>query len=64
MAAPKSAQHQHFSKHAARFCLLQITDLGQEMENGRLLRLLVKLAQVVDRPEAPGMPSWSETGHR
>lgn len=31
-------------------------------EDGRLLRLLVKLSSVLERPESDGDPQWAETG--
>jgi PAB-dependent poly(A)-specific ribonuclease subunit 3 len=38
--------------------------LGREAENGRLLRLAVKLAMVCERAEVGGDTRWSETGDR
>lgn len=45
---------------------VQLDDLSREMENGRLFRLIAKLAFVTDRPEhgAPGGSSWVDTGDR
>jgi len=40
------------------------SELAKEMENGRLCRLLVKLATINERPELNMDPSWSETGDR
>jgi hypothetical protein len=37
-------------------------ELGRELENGRLLRVLVKLSTVTERPEQDSDPQWSETG--
>jgi len=37
-------------------------ELGRELENGRLLRVLVKLSTVTERPEHDADPQWSETG--
>lgn len=39
-------------------------ELAKELENGRLFRLLVKLATVNERPELNMDPSWAETGDR
>lgn len=39
-------------------------ELAKELQNGRLLRLLVKLSTVTERPEHDGQPQWSETGAR
>ena len=39
-------------------------ELAKELQNGRLLRLLVKLSTVTERPEHDGQPQWSETGVR
>lgn len=39
-------------------------ELTKEYENGRLFRLLVKLAFINERPEFEMDPSWSETGDR
>jgi len=38
--------------------------LRNEYENGRLLRLLLKLGFMNERPENASAPSWSETGDR
>ncbi|CAA9997558.1 unnamed protein product [Nesidiocoris tenuis] len=40
------------------------SELAKEMENGRLLRLIVKLCSINERPELNLDPSWSETGDR
>ena len=40
------------------------THLSHEVENGRLLRLLVKLGFVNERPDSDTDPNWSETGDR
>jgi PAB-dependent poly(A)-specific ribonuclease subunit 3 len=37
-------------------------ELAKELQNGRLLRLLVKLSTVTERPEHDGQLQWSETG--
>ena len=37
-------------------------ELGRELENGRLLRVLVKLSTATERPEHDSDPQWSETG--
>ena len=39
-------------------------ELSRELENGRLLRLLVKLAFVNDRPDRDMHKEWAETGDR
>ena len=36
----------------------------QEVENGRLFRMLTKLGTISERPEFQLDPSWSETGDR
>lgn len=38
--------------------------LAREIDNGRLLRILIKLGVVNERPELNMDPSWSETGDR
>lgn len=38
--------------------------LAKEYENGRLLRLLIKLNMVIERSYVFGDPKWSETGNR
>ncbi|KAL4934310.1 PAN-complex poly(A)-binding subunit PAN3 [Aspergillus undulatus] len=40
------------------------TDLGRELENGRLVRLLTKLNFVNERPEHDHDRQWSENGER
>lgn len=40
------------------------SELGQETENGRLVRLLTKLAFVNERPEYDGELAWGESGGR
>ncbi|XP_073976330.1 poly(A) specific ribonuclease subunit PAN3 isoform X1 [Rhodnius prolixus] len=40
------------------------SELAKEMENGRLCRLMVKLATINERPEFNMDPAWSETGDR
>jgi PAB-dependent poly(A)-specific ribonuclease subunit 3 len=40
------------------------TNLRNEYENGRILRLLMKLGLINERPEYTLAPSWSETGDR
>jgi PAB-dependent poly(A)-specific ribonuclease subunit 3 len=39
-------------------------NLRGEYENGRILRLLLKLGLINERPESTHNPSWSETGER
>ncbi|XP_011150054.2 PAN2-PAN3 deadenylation complex subunit Pan3 isoform X3 [Harpegnathos saltator] len=39
-------------------------ELAKELENGRLFRLLVKLATINERPELSMDPTWAETGDR
>ena len=41
-----------------------LTELAKECENGRLLRLLVKLCHVADRPELDGDAGWGEHSDR
>lgn len=38
--------------------------LAREIDNGRLLRILIKLGLINERPELNLDPSWSETGDR
>ncbi|CAO3589713.1 unnamed protein product [Absidia cylindrospora] len=40
------------------------SELGKELENGRLVRLLSKLGFINERPEFDMDPRWSETGDR
>lgn len=40
------------------------SDLGAELENGRLVRLLCKFGFINERPEFDYDPRWSETGDR
>ncbi|ORZ27845.1 putative poly(A)-binding protein-dependent poly(A) ribonuclease [Lobosporangium transversale] len=40
------------------------SDLGRELENGRLVRLLMKFGFINERPEFDMDPAWSETGDR
>ncbi|KAJ5975981.1 PAB-dependent poly(A)-specific ribonuclease subunit 3 [Penicillium waksmanii] len=40
------------------------TDLGRELENGRLVRLMTKLNLVNERPEYEHDRQWSESGER
>lgn len=40
------------------------SNLRNEYENGRLLRMLMKLGFMNERPENPLSPQWSETGDR
>lgn len=40
------------------------TEVSKEIENGRLLRLLIKLGFVNERPEYDMSAGWSETGDR
>lgn len=39
-------------------------ELAKELENGRLFRLLVKLATINERPELNMEPTWAETDAR
>ncbi|CAG2163378.1 unnamed protein product [Oppiella nova] len=39
-------------------------DLQKELDNGRVLRLLVKFGTINERPELQLDPNWSETGDR
>ncbi|XP_015509481.2 PAN2-PAN3 deadenylation complex subunit PAN3 isoform X1 [Neodiprion lecontei] len=39
-------------------------ELAKELENGRLFRLLAKLATINERPELNMEPTWAETGDR
>ncbi|RZF40835.1 hypothetical protein LSTR_LSTR003345 [Laodelphax striatellus] len=39
-------------------------ELAKEMENGRLMRLMVKLGIINERPELNLDPTWAETGDR
>jgi PAB-dependent poly(A)-specific ribonuclease subunit 3 len=50
---------------AAQFCsdVLE-NELTKELENGRLFRLIVKLATINERPELNLDSQWSETGDR
>jgi PAB-dependent poly(A)-specific ribonuclease subunit 3 len=41
-----------------------MNELSKETENGRLLRILVKLGMMNERPENDMDPGWSETGDR
>jgi len=41
-----------------------VLELAKECENGRLLRLLIKLGFVNERPDLDGDTQWSETGDR
>ncbi|KAF9168571.1 PAB-dependent poly(A)-specific ribonuclease subunit 3 [Actinomortierella ambigua] len=40
------------------------SDLSRELENGRLVRLLLKFGFINERPEFDMDPAWSETGDR
>lgn len=40
------------------------TNLGHELENGRIVRLLSKLGFIDERPEYNNDSRWSETGDR
>jgi hypothetical protein len=46
--------------HDASDCLAHL--LAREADNGRLLRLAIKLGMVNERPTYDGDPSWAETG--
>ena len=39
-------------------------EVQREADNGRLLRLLLKLCYVCERPELGGDTQWAETGDR
>lgn len=39
-------------------------EVAKELENGRLFKLLVKLATINERPELNMEPTWAETGDR
>ncbi|XP_054159365.1 PAN2-PAN3 deadenylation complex subunit Pan3-like [Oppia nitens] len=39
-------------------------DLSKELDNGRVVRLLIKLGTINERPELQMDPNWSETGDR
>lgn len=39
-------------------------ELAKELENGRLFKLLVKLATINERPDLNMEPTWAETGDR
>jgi PAB-dependent poly(A)-specific ribonuclease subunit 3 len=39
-------------------------EVQREAENGRLLRLLMKLNYICERPELGGDSQWAETGDR
>ncbi|XP_024398844.1 uncharacterized protein [Physcomitrium patens] len=41
-----------------------LNELSKETENGRLLRILVKLGMINERPEHDMDPAWSEIGDR
>lgn len=40
------------------------SELAKELENGRLLRLLIKLTFINERPDGDMDPNWAETGDR
>ncbi|KAI0172430.1 hypothetical protein GGR52DRAFT_544516 [Hypoxylon sp. FL1284] len=40
------------------------TNLGRELENGRIARLALKLGSINERPELDGDPNWAETAER
>ena len=42
----------------------QQAELGKELQNGRLFRLMTKLQMVVERPEQNQDPRWADTGDR
>ncbi len=44
--------------------MTQPARLVQEVENGRLMRLLSKMGTISERPEFQLDPSWAETGDR
>ncbi len=41
-----------------------MNELSKETENGRLVRILVKLGMMNERPDDDMDPGWSETGDR
>jgi PAB-dependent poly(A)-specific ribonuclease subunit 3 len=41
-----------------------MSELSKETENGRLLRLLVKLGMTNEQPDDDMDPGWSDTGDR
>ena len=41
-----------------------VDDLSKELDNGRIVRLLIKLGTINERPELQMDPNWSETGDR
>lgn len=41
-----------------------VGEVGRELDNGRMLRLLSKLTYCCDRPELNGDTQWAETGDR
>jgi PAB-dependent poly(A)-specific ribonuclease subunit 3 len=45
-------------------CDALMSDLGTEVDNGRLLRLMMKLCAVTERPQLGGDHQWAETGDR
>jgi PAB-dependent poly(A)-specific ribonuclease subunit 3 len=45
-------------------CDALMSDLGAEVDNGRLLRLMMKLCAVTERPQLGGDHQWAETGDR
>lgn len=45
-------------------CEALMSDLGAEVDNGRLLRLMMKLCAVTERPQLGGDHQWAETGDR
>lgn len=50
--------------YTARYHDLLERELAKEIQNGRLLRLLVKLGFLNERPEDNQNPAWSETGDK
>src|SRR5690606_33905751 len=40
------------------------SELSTSLENGRIARLMMKLAIINERPEFNGDPEWSENGER
>lgn len=42
------------------FCDAVVSQLGKEIENGRLLRLLIKLSTITERADTDAQ--WAETG--
>jgi len=50
--------------HLHNYTDLLESELCKEVDNGRIVRLLIKLGFINERPEFDMDPSWSETGDR